>query len=144
MSTQLMSANKHFIPPEDVEPQIFAWGSIKWLSTPTHNDANQFTTGVVLLELSKGHNHPGVEEILYGVSGEDEQMVELSETYRAMHEERRAIKAGMLIHNPERLFHETIPPPLKPLKLIAIYAPPGTKEILRGLAMGIIRAGTGR
>ena len=68
-----------FVAPEDVETQVFEWGTIKWLSEPRVTNAQNFSAGVVLLAPGKGHtrhNHPGVEEILYVVSGQGIQMVE--------------------------------------------------------------------
>lgn len=137
-------SDKRFISPEDVETHMFDWGNIKWLSTPSHNDAELFTTGVVLLEPGKGHtrhNHPGVEEILYIISGEGEQMVEVPDGQGGMKEERKAIKAGMLIHIPKDVFHETINTSWEILKLLAIYAPPGPEDLLRDMAEQIVPAG---
>lgn len=137
-------SKKRFIQPEDVETQVFEWGTIKWMSTPKHNEAERFTTGVVLLEPGKGHtrhNHPGVEEILYVVSGEGEQMVEVPDGNSGMKEERRPIKSGMLIHIPADVFHETINTSWESLKLIAIYAPSGPEELLREMADQILPAG---
>lgn len=69
---------KRFVTARDVETQVFDGGMLKWLSEPLVTNARKFSMGVVLLELGKGHtthNHPGVEEILYIVSGEGEQAV---------------------------------------------------------------------
>ncbi|MEX2689072.1 MAG: hypothetical protein Q6351_001945, partial [Candidatus Njordarchaeum guaymaensis] len=76
---------KKVIHPEDVETQVFDWGTIKWTSTPKVTNAERFTFGIVILLPGKGHtkhNHPGVEEILYVVSGKGEQYVEGAEPER--------------------------------------------------------------
>ena len=125
-----------FIDPNDVETLVFDWGSIKWLSEPKVTDTQRFTAGVVVLEPGKGHerhNHPGVEEILYVISGTGEQMVEVSDGNGETHEERREVSAGMLIHIPPDVFHETMNTGWEPLKLMAIYAPPGPEDVLRGV-----------
>ena len=138
-----MSANrasKRFVSPEDVETHVFDWGTIKWMSAPATNGAEKFTTGVVLLKPGAGHarhNHEGVEEILYVVSGEGEQMIELP----GGSEERRPIRAGMLVHIPADVFHETMNTSWEELKLIAIYAPPGPEDLLRDFAEKILPAG---
>jgi len=127
-------AKKRFIEPDDVETQVFDWGSIKWMSEPRTTDADRFTAGVVVLAPGKGHerhNHPGVEEILYVVSGEGEQMVEVTGSDGVARPERRKVKAGTLIHIPPDVYHETINTGWEPLKLVAIYAPPGPEAILR-------------
>lgn len=122
-------ADKRFVRPEDVETLVFDWGTLKWLSEPRVTNAERFSAGVVILEPGKGHtrhNHPGVEEILYVVSGEGEQMVEVDGQ-----PVREPIKAGMLIHIPPDVYHETINTGWEPLKMIAIYAPHGPEAQLR-------------
>ena len=125
-----------FIDPNDVETLVFDWGSIKWLSEPKVTGTGRFTAGVVVLEPGKGHerhNHPGVEEILYVISGAGEQMVEVSDGNGETQEERREVSAGTLIHIPPDVFHETMNTGWEPLKLMAIYAPPGPEDVLRGI-----------
>ena len=130
-----MSQHNPFITPDDVKTLMFDWGSIKWLSEPKVTDTERFTAGVVVLEPGKGHerhNHPGVEEILYIISGEGEQMVEVPDG-DGVKEERRKVTAGTLIHIPPDVFHETMNTGWEPLKLMAIYAPPGPEDVLRGI-----------
>ena len=125
-----------FIDPNDVETLVFDWGSIKWLSEPKVTGTGRFTAGIVVLEPGKGrerHNHPGVEEILYVISGTGEQMVEVSDGNGETREERREVSAGTLIHIPPDVFHETMNTGWEPLKLMAIYAPPGPEDVLRGI-----------
>jgi oxalate decarboxylase/phosphoglucose isomerase-like protein (cupin superfamily) len=121
---------KRFVRPEDVETMIFDWGTIKWLSEPRITNAVRFSAGVVLLEPGKGHarhNHPGVEEILYVVSGAGKQMVESGG------ESWEPITAGDLIHIPPDVFHATMNTGWEPLKMVAIYSPPGPEALLRSL-----------
>ncbi len=116
---------KRFVTSEDVETQVFDWGRIKWMSEPLVTNAEKFSMGIVLLEPGKGHanhNHPGVEEILYVISGEGEQ---------AVAGERRKIGQGTLIHIPPDVYHETINTGWEQMKIIAIYAPPGPEAELR-------------
>ena len=85
---------KRFVNPNDVDTQVFDWGTLKWLSEPAVTAAERFSMGVVILEPGKGHtrhNHPGTEEILYFISGTGEQLVE---------DERRPVGPGMLVHIP--------------------------------------------
>jgi oxalate decarboxylase/phosphoglucose isomerase-like protein (cupin superfamily) len=123
---------KRFVSPEDVETQVFSWGTLKWLSEPRVTNAQNFSTGVVMLAPGKGHtrhNHPGVEEILYVVSGEGMQMVE-DEEGRPI---RQKVGAGVLVHIPADVYHETINTGWEPMKLIAIYSPHGPEAFLRSL-----------
>lgn len=119
---------RRFVTPADVETQIFDWGTIKWLSEPLVTSTERFTMGVVLLQPGKGHtrhNHPGTEEILYVVSGQGNQMIDIDG------EKWKAIEAGDLVHIPPDVYHATINTGWEPLKLIAIYAPPGPEALLR-------------
>jgi oxalate decarboxylase/phosphoglucose isomerase-like protein (cupin superfamily) len=113
---------KRFVKPKDVETYVFKWGYVKWLCEPRSTGAKKFSTGVVFLKPGKGHlrhNHPGVEEILYVISGEGEQMVG---------RERRHVTPGTLIYIPHDVFHETINTGWEPLKFIAVYSPPGPES----------------
>jgi oxalate decarboxylase/phosphoglucose isomerase-like protein (cupin superfamily) len=123
-------AGRRFVTPADVETQVFDWGTIKWLSEPRVTNTERFTIGVVLLQPGKGHerhNHPGTEEILYVVSGQGRQMIDIDG------EKWQAVTAGDLVHIPPDIFHATINTGWEPLKLIAVYAPPGPEAFLRTL-----------
>jgi len=88
------------------------------------------TMGVVLLEPGKGHvrhNHPGSEEILYVVCGQGRQMIDING------ERWQPISPGDLVHIPADIFHATINTGWEPLKMIAVYCPPGPEAILRTL-----------
>ena len=122
---------KRYVSPNDVETQVFPWGTITWLSEPRVTGTERFTMGVVLLDPGKGHarhNHPGVEEILYGVSGEGSQMSDMGG------QAWTPIKAGDLVHIPPDIYHLTVNTGWEALKLMAICAPPGPEAILRALA----------
>ncbi|HEX4771057.1 MAG TPA: cupin domain-containing protein [Bryobacteraceae bacterium] len=122
------SSGRRFVKPSDVETQVFDWGTIKWLSEPRVTNTTRFAMGVVLLQPGKGHvrhNHPGCEEILYVVSGEGNQMIDIDG------ERWQPIVAGDLVHIPPDIFHATINTGWEPLKLIAIYDPPGPEALLR-------------
>lgn len=126
----MATTDRRFVSPNDVETQVFDWGAIKWLSEPRVTKAERFSAGVVLLQPGKGHSrhdHPGVEEILYVVSGIGVQMVEDAEG----RQERRTVGEGTLIHIPPGVYHETINTGWEPMKLLAIYSPPGPEALLR-------------
>lgn len=121
-------SGRRFVTPAEVETQVFDWGTIKWLSEPSVTNTDRFTMGVVLLHPGKGHvrhNHPGTEEILYVVSGQGKQMIDIDG------EKWQPVAAGDLVHIPPDVFHATINTGWEPLKLIAIYAPPGPEALLR-------------
>jgi oxalate decarboxylase/phosphoglucose isomerase-like protein (cupin superfamily) len=116
---------KYFVQPEEVETQVFDWGNLKWLNSPRVTNAQKFSMGVVMLKPGEGHashSHPGTEEILYVVSGVGKQTVLDKEA---------DLVPGMLVFIPEGAEHSTFNTGWEPLKLIAVYAPPGPEEALR-------------
>ncbi|MEW6360222.1 MAG: cupin domain-containing protein [Planctomycetota bacterium] len=123
------SRNMVFVEEDDVETQVFGWGRLAWLSEPRVTRAERFSAGVVTLEPGKGHdvhNHPGVEEILYVLEGKGIQMVDVEGA-----REEREVGAGVMIHIPPDWFHSTINTGDGPMRLLAIYAPPGPEAELR-------------
>ncbi len=118
-----------FVEEDNVETQVFDWGRLRWLSEPRVTEARRFSAGIVSLSPGKGHerhNHPGVEEILYVVSGRGRQMVEIDGKPA-----ERDIEAGMLVHIPPDVFHSTVNTGKAPMRLLAVYAPPGPEAELR-------------
>lgn len=121
-----------FIGPDDVETQVFEWGSLKWLAEPRVSNSQRFSQGVVMLLPGKGHtrhNHPDVEETLYIVSGRGRQMVEAEDGTRTY----RDVGPGEMVHIPISAYHETINTSWEPLKIVATYAPHGPEAFLRSL-----------
>lgn len=121
---------RRFVSPADVETQVFDWGSIKWTSEPRVTGAERFSAGVVVLNPGRGHtrhNHPGVEEVLFVVDGEGEQMVEDPQGQPV----RQPVRAGDTVHIPPGVYHETVNRGWRPMTLIAIYSPHGPEALLR-------------
>ena len=118
-----------FVEEADVETQVFDWGRLSWLSEPRVTAAEKFSAGVVSLSAGQGHtrhNHPGCEEILYVLSGRGLQVVEA-----ASGTEEREIGAGVLVHIPPDVYHSTVNTGEEPMRILAIYAPPGPEAELR-------------
>ncbi|GKV67412.1 MULTISPECIES: cupin domain-containing protein [Sporosarcina] len=126
MSQENQTGNLRYIHPEDVETQMFDWGTLKWFSEPRVTNAQKFSMGIVNLKPGKGHdrhNHPEEEEVLYVVSGEGEQTVDDGAPTK--------ITAGMCVHIPAGSYHSTINTGWETLKLVAIYSPHGPETVLR-------------
>jgi oxalate decarboxylase/phosphoglucose isomerase-like protein (cupin superfamily) len=125
------SQNLRFVAEDDVETQVFEWGKLRWLSEPRVTEAQRFSAGIVSLSPGRGHerhNHPGVEEILYVVSGKGRQMVEIDGR-----KVERDVEAGMLVHIPPDVYHSTVNTGKSPMRLLAVYAPPGPEAQLRSM-----------
>ncbi|MFC7229705.1 cupin domain-containing protein [Salinirubellus salinus] len=119
--------SEYVVEPDDVESQLFDWGALKWMSTPSVTGGERFSAGVVKLEPGKGHErhtHPESDEILYVVRGEGEQEVA---------DETHAIETGDMVFVPEGVEHGTVNTGWEPLVLLAVYAPPGPEDVLRDL-----------
>ncbi|MGI8913485.1 MAG: cupin domain-containing protein [Chloroflexota bacterium] len=128
----MAAEGQRFVAPDDVETQVFDWGSIRFMSEPRVTAAERITAGMVTLRPGMGHtrhNHPGVEEILYILAGSGDQMVEDA----AGNPMRRAVRAGDLVHIPPDVYHETINTGDEPMQLLAVYSPPGPEALLRAL-----------
>lgn len=125
-----METAKHtYVEEENVETQVFDWGRLSWLSEPRVTAAEKFSAGVVVLEPGKGHtrhNHPGCEEILYVLAGRGRQIVEVEGESR-----ERVIGPGVLVHIPPDVYHSTVNLGTEPMRILAIYAPPGPEAMLR-------------
>lgn len=125
-----------FVAEADVETQVFDWGRISWLSEPRVTAADKFSAGIVSLQPGKGHdrhNHPGCEEILYVLSGRGLQVVEA-----ASGRVEREVGPGVLIHIPPDVYHSTVNTGDEPMRLLAVYAPPGPEAELREMEGVII------
>lgn len=137
-----MTADLRFITPDDVETQLFDWGSIKWMCEARVTGATRCAGGVVIIEPGKGHarhNHPGSDEILYFISGEADQMVEDGDGHPVV----RHLKAGDTAYIPEGVFHSTVNTSWEPLRILATYSPGGPEAFLRSLPdCTIVPAGT--
>jgi len=120
-----------FVEEADVETQVFDWGRLRWVSEPRVTAAERFSAGVVSLEPGKGHerhNHPGVEEILYVLSGTGDQTVEVDDQIL-----KREVGPGVLVHIPPDVYHSTVNTGQEPMRLLAMYAPPGPEAELRAM-----------
>lgn len=113
---------------EDVDSLVFDWGKLKFLSEPAVTGAERFSFGMVILEPGKGHdrhNHPGVEEIIFVVSGEGDQMID---DRGPVH-----VRPGASMYIPAGIHHSTVNTGWEPLRLLVVYSPPGAERDLRDI-----------
>jgi oxalate decarboxylase/phosphoglucose isomerase-like protein (cupin superfamily) len=122
-------SNRTYVKECNVEAQVFDWGRLWWLSEPRVTAAERFSAGIVQLEPGKGHtrhNHPGCEEILFVLTGSGRQVVEVAGESR-----EQVIGPGVLVHIPPDAYHSTVNLGTEPMRILAIYAPPGPEAELR-------------
>lgn len=122
-------SKRTYVREANVEAQVFDWGRLWWLSEPRVTAAEKFSAGIVQLEPGKGHtrhNHPGCEEILFVLTGTGRQVVEVADESR-----EQVIGPGVLVHIPPDCYHSTVNVGSEPMRILAIYAPPGPEAELR-------------
>ena len=117
-----------FVDPASLPTMTFDWGVIKPLVAADNTDGTEVSMMHVILLPGKGHdrhNHPESDEILYILAGHGEQMVDDSDTF--------GVGPGQAVFIPKGAFHSTVNVGWEPLALLAIYAPAGAEEALKGL-----------
>ncbi len=116
------------VDPQQISTLSFDWGLIKPLVAAANTDAPAMSLMHVVLLPGRGHerhNHPDSDEILYILSGEGEQMVDDGDSF--------PVRPEQAVFIPRGAFHSTLNIGWQPLTLLAIYAPAGAEEALRGL-----------
>ncbi len=116
------------IDPAALPTMTFDWGVIKPLVATDNTDDPAVSLMHVMLLPGQGHerhNHPGSDEILYILAGRGEQMVDDADTF--------PVGAADTVFIPKGAFHSTVNTGWEPLVILAIYAPAGAEEALKGL-----------
>jgi oxalate decarboxylase/phosphoglucose isomerase-like protein (cupin superfamily) len=116
------------VDPNTIPTQTFEWGIIKPLVAQANTDSPAMSLLHVVLLPGRGHerhNHPEADEILYVLAGRGEQMVDDGTPF--------PVTAGEAVFIPTGAWHSTVNTGWEPLTLLAIYAPAGAEEVLRGL-----------
>ncbi len=116
------------IDPDALPTKSFDWGLIKPLVATENTEDPALSLMHVVLLPGKGHerhNHPDSDEILYILAGTGEQMVDDEQTF--------PVGPGHTIFIPKGAFHSTVNTGWEPLSLLAIYAPAGAEQALKGL-----------
>ena len=116
------------IDPAALPTMTFDWGVIKPLVAAENTEDPHVSLMHVVLLPGQGHerhNHPDADEILYVLAGTGEQMVDDADTF--------PVAAGQAVWIPKAAFHSTVNTGWDPLVLLAIYAPAGAEQALKGL-----------
>jgi oxalate decarboxylase/phosphoglucose isomerase-like protein (cupin superfamily) len=116
------------IDPAALPTMTFDWGVIKPLVAVDNTEKPDVSLMHVVLLPGQGHerhNHPTSDEILYFLAGTGEQMVDDDQTF--------PVAAGQAVWIPKGAFHSTVNTGWDPLVLLAVYAPAGAEDALKGL-----------
>jgi len=113
------------IDPSTLPTMSFDWGVIKPLVAGVSDNVSLMHVVLLPGQGHERHNHPDADEILYVLAGTGEQMVDDSPTFE--------VRPGHTVWIPRAAFHSTQNTGWEPLVLLAIYAPGGAEEALKGL-----------
>lgn len=116
------------IRPGSTTTDVFDWGTIKWLVTPSTVDDAATTFGEVVIYPGQGHaphTHEGAQEVLYVIAGEGVQTVGDGDAF--------PIVAGDAVFVPQGAEHSTYNTTWQTLRLIVTYSPGGEEQGFTGL-----------
>ena len=122
--------NKLMVHPIEVETIMSSWVTAKVMADPKRNGCNEMSAVSLYFEPGKGHarhNHPLSEQIIFVVSGEGEMMIE-NENGEPI---TRKISAGSTVTIPKGAYHSTFNTGWEPIRILAIYSPPGPEAAMR-------------
>jgi oxalate decarboxylase/phosphoglucose isomerase-like protein (cupin superfamily) len=116
------------VDPASLPTMTFEWGFAKPLVAADNTDDPAMAMLHVVLLPGKGHdrhNHPDADEILYVLAGEGDQMVDDGEPF--------PVRPGHTVFVPKGAFHATLNTGYEPMAILAVYAPAGAEQVLKGL-----------
>lgn len=122
--------DRYIVEGKCVETLKMPWGTFQWMNTPAVTGSDRLTFGTGLLKPGQGHArhcHEGMEEVLYFLEGEAEQVVELPDGT----EERRMIGPNTMVHLPADTYHSTMNTGTADVRFIAIYEHTGPETDMR-------------
>jgi oxalate decarboxylase/phosphoglucose isomerase-like protein (cupin superfamily) len=117
--------SSELIDPATLPTMSFDWGVIKPLVAGVSDNVSLMHVVLLPGQGHERHNHPDADEILYVLGGAGEQMVDDTTTF--------AVRPGHTVWIPRGQFHSTTNTGWEPLSLLAIYAPGGAENALKGL-----------
>lgn len=106
-----------FVTDVEMVVESSPWGPHEWLSRAGLTEADQLLLVRVRMPPGRAHQfhrHPGMEEIIYVISGTAEQWVD---------RDKRFLGAGESAHIPRDVVHGTYNAGADPLVFLAILAP---------------------
>ncbi len=118
------------VDPHEVETMMAPWVTAKVLCGPGITGPAAMSAVSLFFDPGQGHarhNHPDNEQIIFVVSGEAEMMIEHIEGQPSM----RTIRAGSCVHIPKGAYHSTFATGWEPVRILAVYSPPGPEQAMR-------------
>lgn len=125
-----MSQEQVVVHSTQVETMLSDWVTAKILSSPEVTGARNMSAVSIFFDPGQGHArhvHPDSDQIIFVISGQGEHMTEDAQGTQQKH----PIAAGSLIHIPKGSYHATFNTGWEPLRILALYSPPGPETHMR-------------
>jgi oxalate decarboxylase/phosphoglucose isomerase-like protein (cupin superfamily) len=125
-----MTQRKFVVAPNEVETMMSDWVTAKILCDRRVSAVQAMSAVSLFLEPGQGHarhNHPESEQLIFVISGQGEQMVE-DEHGNPVTEK---LSAGSLVCIPKGAYHATFNTGWEPMRILAVYSPPGPEAAMR-------------
>ena len=126
-------SRKVAVHPDEVETIMADWVTAKTLADPRSTGGERMSAVALYFEPGQGHarhNHPDSEQIIFVVSGRGEMMIEFEEGRPSTQE----ISAGSCVSIPKGAYHSTFNTGWEPIRILAVYSPPGPEAAMRNSA----------
>lgn len=127
-----MSKKQVVLHPDQVETIVTDWTTAKVLCGPDVNGSDAM--GAVSLYFEPGHGHArhihhDADQIIYVVSGQGEHRIEQADGSSVTEK----VGPGSLIYIPKGNFHSTFNTGWEPMRVLAVFSPPGPVQALRAV-----------
>ena len=116
--------------PETIDTIVSGWTTAKVMSDPRTSGVHGMSAVSLFFAAGQGHerhNHPESEQFIFVVSGHGEMMIEDASGTQVTW----PIKAGDLVSIPKGAYHSTFNTGWEPIRILAVYCPPGPETAMR-------------
>ena len=124
-----MKERKFVVGPNEVETIMADWVTAKVMCDPRVNAVHGMSAVALFFEPGQGHarhNHPDSEQFIFVMSGQGEQMVDDGNGNPVIEK----LSAGSLVCIPKGAFHSTFNTGWEPMRILAVYSPPGPEGFM--------------
>jgi oxalate decarboxylase/phosphoglucose isomerase-like protein (cupin superfamily) len=128
--TNVNLVTRQVVAPNQAETIVSNWVTAKIMGSPEVSGSENMAAVALYFNPGQGHarhNHPASEQLIFVVGGEGVMMIE-DEAGRPV---ETAIGPGSLVTIPRGAFHSTFNTGWDPLRILAVYSPPGPEQAMR-------------
>ena len=121
------------LSPSEVDTIMSSWVTAKVMCDPKVTGPAAMSAVSLFFAPGQGHarhNHTDSEQIIFVVSGEGKMMIEHEEGVPVT----QPIGPGSTVHIPRAAYHSTFATGWEPIRILAVYSPPGPETVMREAA----------